>query len=218
LATLALVTLSSTFATGFLLGIQVLVEAIRTRRLRDLELKPNCLLTRYPIVFMTGRRSIFYFKNYWNQIPTFLAEHGYEVEILELPWKNEALRSAAAQVMLSRRERPCHVIADSSQSAELEAIYALNLPTVKSATVTSPPSITSLKKDDLKPRTSGVQTLVIPEIKQLSLKGLFLNVHNLMFGRSTEASELGANSPAGTFLVERKYLEHAISLAERDAR
>jgi hypothetical protein len=218
LETLALVTISSSFATGLLLGLQFLVEVIRTLRLRDLELKPNCLLTRYPIVFLTGRRSIFYFKNYWNQIPNFLFEHGYEVEILELPWKGDALRSAAAQIKLSRRERPCHLIADSSQLEELEAIVALNLPTVVSATVTTLAKVSSVKPDDLKPRASGVQTLVLPPLKQLSIKAIFLSIHNLMFGKSTAAAEVGANSPADTFLVERKYLEHAISLAEHDAR
>lgn len=217
MATLALVTLSSTFATGLLLGIQFLVEVIRTRRLRNLELKPNCLLTRYPIVFLTGRRSIFYFRNYWNQIPNFLAEHGYEVEILELPWKNDALRSVSAQVLLSRRERPCHLIADSSQMFELETIAALKLPQVMSTTVTSQSRSKTLTTADLRPRFS-VQILVLPQVKQLSLKGIFLSAHNLVFGKSTDASEVGANSPAGTFLVERKYLEHAISLAERDAR
>lgn len=218
--TLALVTLGSSFSIGLLVGVQFLIEMIRTRRTRDLELKPNCLLTRYPLVFLTGRRSIFYFRNYWNQIPNFLAEHGYEVEILELPWKNGSARLNAAEAMLARRDRPCHLIADSSQLKELEAIWSLHLPTVMSATVAFQPRKTSIvRTEDLKPAFSGVQSLALPETKQLSVKGLFLSMHNVLSNRTgILGAEVGANSPAETFLIERKYLEHAISLAERDAR
>ena len=218
--TLAWVAATSVFGTGILVGLQLIVDHIRNQRLHTLELVPNCLLTRYPIVFVTGRRSLFYFKNYWNQVPNFLAEHGYEVEVMELPWRNRKARFAAMQALLTKRSRPCHLIADSSQTNELQELAKLGLATVMSITVTQAKSrIERLGVNDLRPRNDGIQVLEMPQTKQISLKGLFLGLHNFISGSNPVYSDqIGATSSAGTYLTERKFLEYAISLAERDAR
>ncbi|MCB0394297.1 MAG: hypothetical protein KDD25_07045 [Bdellovibrionales bacterium] len=59
------------------------VYASRFRPLFVRKLRPNCLLTRYPIVFVHGASSPFYFGRYWNQIPKYLHEHGFEI----IEWK-----------------------------------------------------------------------------------------------------------------------------------
>lgn len=88
----------------------------------DLELRPNCLLTRSPIVFVTGRRSLLYFLNYWNEIPGFLREHGYEVRVCSLPWRDSANRFQTLSRFLDSANRPVHLIADSTSRAEVEKL------------------------------------------------------------------------------------------------
>ena len=61
--------------------------------------------------------------------------------------------------------------------------------------------------------------LELPSTKQISLTGVFLGLHNLFHGDShADKDQVGATSTMQTYLTERKYLEYAISLAERDAR
>jgi hypothetical protein len=51
-------------------------------------LRPNCLITRRPLVFLTPPRSLFFYKNTWSEISHILHEHGYKVEIFQLPFQN----------------------------------------------------------------------------------------------------------------------------------
>lgn len=94
----------------------------RSKRLENLELRPNCLLTRSPIVFVTGRRSLLYFLNYWNEIPGFLREHGYEVRVCALPWRGSVNRYQTLAKFLESAARPVHLIADSTSREEVEKL------------------------------------------------------------------------------------------------
>lgn len=94
----------------------------RSKRLVDLELRPNCLLTRSPIVFVTGRRSLFYFLNYWNEIPGFLREHGYEVRVCSLPWRGVSTRYELLTRFIESAPRPVHLIADATSKVEIEKL------------------------------------------------------------------------------------------------
>lgn len=69
-----------------LIGLAILSNRLRAAQVFHFELKPNCLLTRWPILFITGPRTLFYFSSYWNIYSPFLAEHGYETFTLHLPW------------------------------------------------------------------------------------------------------------------------------------
>lgn len=53
---------------------------------KKLVLRPNCLLTRKPIVFISGNASPFLYKKPWQEAVYFLYEHGYKVEVLQLPF------------------------------------------------------------------------------------------------------------------------------------
>jgi hypothetical protein len=212
----ALAAISGVSLAAALMLAQIVIEKIRSRRTFDLDLKPNCLLTRYPVVFMTGERSLFYFRNYWNQVPDYLAEHGYAVEILELPWRGRQQRIQAAIDLLRLRDEPCHLIADSSQNEELTAVWKQALPQVVSATIAS---VRDLNPHALRPRGDGVQMLQLAASKQLTLKAVFLELHNLLSGRQPiEREEVGANAAFQHDPIENLYLEYAISLAERDSR
>jgi hypothetical protein len=48
----------------------------------DLVLRPNCLLTRRPLKFISSKRSLFFYKPY-DRIIHFLYEHGYQVELIK---------------------------------------------------------------------------------------------------------------------------------------
>ena len=86
-------------------------------------LSPNVLLTRRPLVFITGKRSAFFFKSYWRNIPLFLRAHGYEVYILSLPWiKN---RDQFFQTWLKEnKNRGAHLFVDKPTSEEFEKLLS----------------------------------------------------------------------------------------------
>ncbi len=94
----------------------------RAKNIQKWELKPNCLMTRHPLVFLTGRRSLFYFLSYWNQIPHFLSQHGYDVTIISLNWNNTAVRSKQILqnlVELERARKKVHLFIDQTTLAEI---------------------------------------------------------------------------------------------------
>ncbi|NUN06783.1 MAG: hypothetical protein HUU57_13595 [Bdellovibrio sp.] len=105
----------------FLLGLALFSNQARSRQNLPFELKPNCLLTRWPVLFVTGHRSLFYFKSYWNSYTPFLAEHGYEVFTLHLPWKSTEQRRQRLVQFLEQQEnqhRHFHLFVDSNTLSE----------------------------------------------------------------------------------------------------
>lgn len=83
-------------------------------------LTPNCLLTRYPILLIPGPKSFWYFKNYYNLLPSYLAEHGYEVFHGQLPWKKgrkKALKGFLQQAQMQGLK--LHIIAHPRVLQEL---------------------------------------------------------------------------------------------------
>lgn len=123
-----------------LVGWGVLSNQFRIRYSPAFELSPNCLLTRKPILFLTGHRSIFYFKRYWNFFPVFLAEHGYEVYHLRLPWTKTHERTQRTLDFLKGQQqihKAYHLVMDSVTYAELKPLLSQErLESVQSLTVT----------------------------------------------------------------------------------
>ena len=127
---------------SFLLFIPTLVLALalftnRQRRTRSLryELTPNCLLTRWPVLFITGPRSIFYFSQYWNIYPEFLTEHGYEVYTLNLPWSDSVERATRLRDFLrehSTQNRHYHLVVDTPTREEFATLWQENFSCISS--------------------------------------------------------------------------------------
>lgn len=65
-------------------------------------LKPNCLLTRRPLLFLTPPRSLFYYKSPWGLIMHILSEHGYKVDIWQLPFQN--IQNQKMQILRCKSE------------------------------------------------------------------------------------------------------------------
>jgi len=80
-------------------------------------LRPNCLLTRFPICFIHGLKNIFCAHDYWHGIPEYLSKHGYEVHEFHGPWRGpheERLNSFANDFReVLKKSEKVHVIAHS---------------------------------------------------------------------------------------------------------
>lgn len=124
------------FIPCLVLAFAILTNLYREHRKFSFELKPNCLLTRKPVVFLTGPRSVFYFRKYWNGYPEVLAEHGYEVFTLPLPWRGaERLRRMSDFLnKQTTQKRKYHFIVDPFTATELKELFE-NSEAVASFTV-----------------------------------------------------------------------------------
>ena len=110
--------------TALTLGLGILSNFHREHRQYKILLKPNCLLTRYPVVFLTGQRSLFYFRKYWNAYPEILAEHGYEVFTLHLPWRGPARSSRMKNFLHNQTaSKKFHFICDFPTEKDFRMLF-----------------------------------------------------------------------------------------------
>ena len=58
----------------------------------NLALRPNCLMTKHPLVFLTGTRSLFFYEKLGPDLQDFIAAHGYVVLSPVLPFRSPELR------------------------------------------------------------------------------------------------------------------------------
>jgi hypothetical protein len=190
----------------FALALFTIANNFRRHPTKDFALMPNCLMTRSPFVFITGLRSPFYFRNYWNRIPLYLREHGYEVLELDLPWRggNERCIDLTHFLEAAKKENLCfHFIFDSSSATEAEWLKSRNSSVVQSLTVATSEVL------GLQPATVGslgfANTLVVFCHKLYLPK-------NLVFSPVV----LGLGSIVPDLTVEKEFLRLAISLAEKE--
>lgn len=114
----------------------VFTNIYREHRHYKITLKPNCLLTRHPVVFLTGLRSLFYFRKYWNAYPEILAEHGYEVFTLHLPWRGAERRQKMREFLNQQKQsdKKYHFVCDEFTALEFKEYFATT-PALKSLTL-----------------------------------------------------------------------------------
>ncbi|MES2857514.1 MAG: hypothetical protein V4692_16710 [Bdellovibrionota bacterium] len=191
--------LSAVVVVLAMLGYRSLRRASRKRRFAGLELRPNCLMTRYPIVFVAGRRTLFKPFDQWNDVPLYLREHGYEVAVIESPTRT--WNASAVSKAVEAFGQPCHLIGDRVSEAALEEVAVIPGLKIQSITLVNSSDAQPPKKsarallDDLKPRRSVVETFAVAE---MGLSSGFLN--------------------PSSWKLEERFLDLAISLAERDAQ
>ena len=120
------------------MALAVFSNRQRARKELHCELHPNCLLTRWPLLFVTGPRSFFYFSAYWNGYTSYLAEHGYEVFNLRLPWNKTPYRQKRFLDFIEQQEklgRKFHLFVDPPTFGELEELLRTrNSPAIMSLT------------------------------------------------------------------------------------
>lgn len=217
---------------GVLLVAIVLFSNI-LRAKKDLHLnglRPNCLLTKHAIVFITGKRSIFYFLKYWNNVPKILSEHGYEVQVLNLPWRDAKTRRKHLLHFLQESKKAgkaYHFLGDITSFKELKWLEALESTEVASLSLVDDYRIRSKKltPEDLNPRSGQITRFVWKSSEkdhkqksQHSFSTLFAKLHSLWTGSLDEfsAHTLGATRASEQPNFKDFYIDIAISLAEYD--
>lgn len=202
---------------GLLALLAFFLHNWKRAQLREVqELKLNCLLTSSPLVFIPGKRSVFYFMAYWNEIPHWLASHGYDVFTLPLPWKNPKRRLEALETFFRRQseaKEKIHLFIDSSSLDEITSLLEKADPSCLS-------SVTLVGKNleknlNLSPRCSiAIEETELPE-ESSSASPLFWLLHRIwtLQFQKVSLSQLGwkLSRLQGDFLLERVQF-----LAERD--
>ncbi len=140
----------------------------RHRRRPAIALRPNCLITGSPLLFVSGKRSLFYFLSFWGDLPHFLAQHGYEVFHLNLPWKSEATRLKTLSSFLHeqiQKDRKFHLVIESSSRTIVEKLFlAEHMESVSSCMEISSMDVrTALGKCPLlRPLQQPIDQIVLP--------------------------------------------------------
>ena len=103
-------------------------------------LTSNNLLTHHPIIFLTKSRFLHNSSSYWEGVPEFLEEHGYDV--LEFKFHSyflaKRLQELKAFLDLSKGDA-YHFMGDSTTQQELKWLQRLNHPCVKTITLSEAP-------------------------------------------------------------------------------
>jgi hypothetical protein len=134
----------------------------RSRRKMEFALKPNCLLSKNPLLFVGGKKSIFYCLQYWGMIPSYLTQHGYEVHELDLPWRKDHLRELSFVNFLKEQEE-CggrfHLFFDESSLPMMQKIFAReSFKSVASNTLVAP-EFTEVGSASLQPLRHSIEVL-----------------------------------------------------------
>lgn len=145
------------FVIGMVLALPLFFAAknfLRWRKNPKLDLWSNVLLTRFPVVFIPGEQNLFYFGKYWNSGPRLLAEHGYEVYELNLPWRGQSRKNAILNWLREQKNqnKKFHLFCDTqtqdflhSQKVQFaETIVSVQTPHVPHSLGESPDEIYSL--------------------------------------------------------------------------
>ena len=193
-------------ALGFALasGVLAVTAALAARyalarslanRLERLDLRPNCLLTRHPILFIAGARRLFRPFDRWREAPAYLREHGYDV--LEISTARGPMQANAILEAIRAVDGKLHVIGDARAERLMGELARAKEPRIASLTLLKPPGTaapsasirSAFSPDDLRPLDTALESFEVDE------------------------KAIG-DAP---WTVEGKVLDLAISLAERDA-
>jgi hypothetical protein len=195
----------------------------RAHQETEFDLTPNCLLTRHPIAFLTGHRSLFYFLSYWNEIPAFLTAHGYQIYVMPLPWKPKAAKRFLNHYFHRRAPegQKFHFVIDPS----LYSVFEDLLQAGASAQIASVTCIGHLQTEDpsmLKaPLKSSLKGLQLPiedveiPLNEIQRHPWWWKLHLAFTGQS----QLNSLAHLGWPFVRPQYevfLKRATALAERD--
>lgn len=210
----------------FLLSLALFSNRVRARQELQFDLTPNCLLTRWPLLFVTGPRSIFYFSKYWNVYTSYLAEHGYEVFTLHMPWTKASERLARLQFFLKQQEEKkagFHIVLDSYTKNELEEFLRAN----PSSVIRSINEIHDGDAFELNKSPLSLRALPVPyghvECLPAQRAGLFFELSYNLHRRFLKTKNLPSLSTLGGSRKTQLgncslLLERARTLAEMDLR
>lgn len=198
------------------IAFTIYANLYRARNRVSVPLRENCLLTRFPFLFVAGKKSIFYFMNYWNSLPECLAQHGYEVYHLDLPWRGRQQRKNELSRFLQKAEKEgqhFHLVIDESSLPEVEDLFSQEFFTsVTSCTLLA--TTPEQKSSSLVPLKHPIEEVIIPPAR--SFFHLWRWHRAWVQEPRMQLHPPGVISPRNFYLMIEKILNHAILLAERD--
>ncbi len=110
------------------------ISMLELMRTLNLVLRPNCLLTKDPLVFISGPRSLFSTQKIGHDLQEFIEAHGYQVAPCWMPYRSRGARKRVIQQWLNARQKQrFHLILGASTWIELKETiknYPQNLATV----------------------------------------------------------------------------------------
>ena len=90
----------------------------------NLALRPNCLLTRYPIVFINPPRSLFWHEKLGGWYQDLLTEHGYQVYCPPMAFRDRNLRFKSLENWLKQQKGSrFHFVLTRTSLEEFKAIF-----------------------------------------------------------------------------------------------
>lgn len=221
-------------AAVLILASLVLLNQRRANSSWSFDLRPNCLLTRHPLLFISGPRTLIYFRKYWNQIPHFLSSHGYEVMELNLPWRNRAQRQQHLNHFIAQAEAQglsLHIIGDATCVPELRELAAQRSSAVHSCSAVicgnseHTGGSTLPRPEDLRPSHFRVNEVHLPDAQLVAPSPsrrwrLLLAFHNWLTQpeKGLDPVALAIPRVSNPQAVAQHYLNLAISLAESDVK
>ena len=205
----------------FIACTAILFNVWRSKQTEDFPLRPNCLITKYPILFLNGKPSLFHFLKYWSGLPNYLFEHGYQV--FEVPYPHNSKLSLSKQIEHFQTRHPhlkkVHLILDQTLHQNREILSQLNNSCIVSSTILMlPNNHPPLSTPDLFPSTKYQIHL-----KKLSLSFnpvalLCASAHHLYTGttKSWSPARISCLDLKSLNFVRSQLLDRVISLAELD--
>ncbi len=197
---------------------QLALALIGKNRMRNLELIPNILLTRHPVVFINAPRSFLRLNGDFMELPTFLSQHGFRVEEVELQGSlsevEKQLQMLLNLLSLQPRQTTQGVLSNELNAQSAHLIFSPRLSNLAVALAQLSPSKTAF--------VSSI-TLMGEYKRRHHLTPLKRPITEVPLGRPTLGHSIStilkANHHQGDhFKAEMIALNHIVSLAESDLR
>ncbi len=173
----------------------------------ELVLRPNCLLTRRPLILVTSLRSIFFYKKPWGDLPNYLYQHGYQISLLHLPFNHLERRKVALNRQIERLQG-AHIFCDRFTYSEFKNQF--HHATESTVTVFSDEPIQLNSQVDTYCFTTSYHT-----------KNILFKLHQLFLSYilKTPVKDLPTASESlhlSPDVINSKILDHCVQLAEDD--
>lgn len=92
----------------------------------NLVLRPNCLMTRKPLVFVNGARSLFYYEKLGGFLQDYVAAHGYQVLTPVMPFRGPARVLALKNWLARQPDSGFHFVVSSATHTEMHDLLTQN--------------------------------------------------------------------------------------------
>ena len=184
---------------------------LEVMNLKNLVLRPNCLLTKSQLAFVPGPRSLLFYKKPFGLLPEFLFEHGYQNVVLALPFQAKKTRRLAFRSWLDRNTtKNFHLILDDLTYFEFADLT--QEPQFLSCTVISASDAVSNVE------AKNLTYFTIPDqLSQRLMTPLSYRLHQVLcWIRSQPVPNFSQTFSKSSRQTLDRFLDHCIKLAENE--